>query len=87
MHSTNVFRVCWMVNQFCMKSLMFICFVADLFFLLFSLLLLIINNNTLVNFTFGPKVGVVLPAKMNQRALAQEESCERNLKKKSGVAS
>jgi hypothetical protein len=61
---------------------MFVHFVADLFFLLFSLLLLIVNNNALVTFTFGPKVGVVLPAKMNQTVLAQEKSHKRNLKKK-----
>jgi hypothetical protein len=70
------------VNQFCIKSLIFIYFVADLFFLLFSLLLLIVNDKTLVNFTFGLKVGVVIPAKMNQSVLAQEKLHRRNLPKK-----
>jgi hypothetical protein len=64
---------------------MFIYFVADLFFLLFSLLLLIVNNNTLVNFTFGLKVGVVIPAKMNQSVLAQEKLHKGNLQKKNPV--
>jgi hypothetical protein len=43
---------------------------------------LIVNNNTLVNFTFGLKVGVVIPAKMNQSVLAQEKLHKGNLQKK-----